>query len=348
MDIKTLNRSIQNNEFSNLYFFYGEEDYLKELYIHRIIHAVVDDAFSCFNLFHYQEAPAIEELRNAIEQPPVMAKYKVVYLNQLDLDKNGALRNAVTAKIEDLPDFCILIIRETAVDKRSKLWSALQKLGASVECVYPSPGDVRAFIQREFQARKKKISTALADRIVQESEPSLYAVVNLIDEVCAYLQDVDTVNDQTLNQFLQKSVQAVIFDLSERLVNHQKESAYHLLNQLKLHPSKHPPQALFSLLARHITNLYLVTAAQKEGIGAEKIKHLLGKKVPDFVVQKYLRQAKNISQNKLEELISYCADTDYRLKSGQIADPYTGIYTLFLKFWEPQQNDSPNKKGSLI
>ena len=334
MDIKTLNRSIQNQEFSNLYFFYGEEDYLKELYIQKIIHAVVDDSFSCFNLFHYQEPPAVEELMNAIEQPPMMAQYKVVYLNQLELGKNGALRDALVKKIDDLPNFCILIIREMIVDKRSKLWTTVQKLGVTVECVYPSPGDMRAFINREFTKRKKKIAPALVDKIIQENEPSLYAVINLIDAVCASLQDIDTVNEQSLDQLIRKSMQAVIFDLSEMLVTRQKEKAYQLLNQLKLHPSKNPPQTLFALLARHISALYLVTAGQKAGTPTADIKKLLGKNVPDFVIQKYLRQAKNLSLAKLEELISYCAETDYRLKSGQISDPYLGIYTLFLKFWE--------------
>ena len=85
MDIRSLNQAISQKQFSKLYFFYGEEDYLKEFYINRIIQAVVDDAFACFNLFHYREEPSREELHNALAQPPVMAEYKVVYLNQLEL-----------------------------------------------------------------------------------------------------------------------------------------------------------------------------------------------------------------------------------------------------------------------
>lgn len=335
MDLKALNQAISQQKFSNLYFFFGEEDYLKEFYINRILHTVVEDAFSCFNLFHYQEQPDKEELLNALSMPPVMAEYKVVYLNQLDLSKcDSAFRETLTEQMENLAEFVILIIRETQVEKRSKIWQTAQKKGETIECKYPSASDMRAFISREFTKREKQISPRLIDKIIEENEQSLHSVMRLIETVCAYLQDTATVTEQSLNEFMQKSMQTVVFDLSEALVNRKKEEAYRLLNQLKLNQTKNPPQVLFSLMARHISGLYLAAAGQKERLQTPEIKKMLGKNIPDFVVQKYAKQARNLSLSKLEELILFCAETDYKLKTGQIADPYLGIYTLFLKFWE--------------
>ncbi|MBR5239730.1 MAG: DNA polymerase III subunit delta [Clostridia bacterium] len=334
MELKELNRTITEKQFSNLYVFYGEEDYLKEFYANRIIQSVVDENFACFNLFHYQNLPDKQELRNALEQPPMMAEYKVVYLNQTDVMKAPAdFRDALTEQMKNLAPFTILIIRETAVDKRSAIWTTAKNQGVTVECNYPSPSDMRAFINREFTKRQKKIPASLVDKILNEAEPNMYATINLIDTVCAYLQDTETVTEQVLNQFMQKSMQAVIFDLSEFLVTGQKEKAYQLLNQLKLTPSKTPPQMIFTLLSRHISGMYLAKVSQEERIPTAEIKPLLGKNVPDFVITKYLRQGKNIPISKLEQLIIFCSETDFKLKSGQISDPYLGIYTLFLKFW---------------
>lgn len=335
MDLKALNQAISKQEFSNLYLFYGEEDYLKEFYINRILHTVVEDRFACFNLFHFQEQPDKDELINALSQPPVMAEYKVVYLNQIDLSKcDSDFREALVAEMENLAEFVILIVRETTIDKRSKIWTTAQKKGETVECKYPSPQDMRAFITREFTKREKKIAPSLVEKIIEENEPNLHSVMRLVETVCAYLQDVSEVTEQSLNQFMQKSMQTVVFDLSEALVNRKKEEAYELLNKLKLNQTKNPPQVLFSLLARHITGLYLASVSQKERIPTSEIKPMLGKNIPDFVITKYQKQARNIPLPKLEELVMYCAETDYKLKTGQIADPYLGIYTLFLKFWE--------------
>lgn len=335
MDLKTLNQAITNRTFSSLYFFYGEEDYLKEFYANRIIHTAVDDSLACFNLFHYQTPPTPEELINAMEQPPVMADYKVIYLNELDILKcDSAFREALLSQLEALADFVIVLIRETAADKRSRLWNLVQKKGETIECKYPSDADMRAFINREFQKRQKKIPPALIDKILREQEPKMHSVLNLIETVCAYLQDVETVSEQSLDRFIQKSLETVVFDLSEALVNRKKEEAYTLLNKLKLNQTKNPPQVLFSLLTRHICGLYLVTVGQNEGIPTPEIKKLIGKNTPDFVITKYLRQAKNIPLKKLEELIVYCSDMDYKLKSGKLTDPYLLIDTLFLKFWD--------------
>lgn len=335
MDIKALNQAISEKKFFNLYLFYGEEDYLKEFYINRIIHSVVDESFACFNLFHYQDTPSTEELVNTLSQPPVMAEYKVVYLNQLDLSKcDSAFRDTLVQEMNQLADFVILILRETAVDKRSKIWTTAQKNGETIECKYPSPADMRAFINREFSKRQKKISPTLIDKIIQENEPNLHSVMRLVETVSAYLQDTETVTEQSLDQFMQKSMQTVVFDLSESLINRKKEETYSLLNKLKLNQTKNPPQVLFSLLARHISGLYLATVGQNERIPSDEVKKMLGKNIPDFVLQKYIRQAKGIPPKKLEELIIFCADADYKLKSGQIKDPYLGIYELFLKFWE--------------
>ncbi len=335
MDLKSLNQTINNRNFSSLYFFYGEEDYLKEFYCNRIIQTVVDDSLACFNLFHYQNPPTPEELVNAMEQPPVMADYKVIYLNELDILKcDSAFRETLLKQLEEPAEFLIVLIRETTADKRSRLWNLVQKKGETIECKYPSDGDMRAFINREFQKRGKKISAPLIEKILREQEPKMHSVLNLIETVCAYLQDMETVSEQSLDRFIQKSLETVVFDLSEALVNRKKEEAYTLLNKLKLNQTKNPPQVLFSLLTRHISGLYLTTVGQQEGIPTQEIKKLIGKNTPDFVISKYLRQAKNIPPRKLETLIAFCSDMDYKLKSGKISDPYLLIDTLFLKFWD--------------
>ena len=157
--------------------------------------------------------------------------------------------------------------------------------------------------------------------------------MRLIETVSSYLQDQEEVTEQSLDRFMQKSMETVVFHLSDALVNRKKEEAYDLLNKLMLNQTKNPPQLLFSLLARHISGLYLATAGQNERIPTEDVKKMLGKNIPDFVIRKYISQARGISPQKLEELVSFCAQTDYKLKTGQITDPYLGIYTLFLKFW---------------
>jgi len=334
MDIKELNKKIAAKEFSNIYVFYGEEDYLKDFYCDRLINAVIDPAFSAFNLFTYKEPITKGELIDTVEQPPMMSEYKVCFLNNINISKcDVQLKDALIDVLSDVPEFTILIIKDAAFDKRSKLFTAMKKHAEIIECNYPSSADMRSFIGREFGKRGKKITTALADKIVEQHEKSMYSVIGLINMVSAYLQDQDTVTERVVDEFIKKSLDAVLFDLSDALVNRNKKKAYDILNELKLTQSKNPPQILFSLLARHITGLYICVINQADRISSFETAKLLGRNIPEFVVGKYLKQASGVSHEKLEELVMFCSETDYKLKTGQVSDPYNGIYMLFAKFW---------------
>ena len=335
MDIKELNKKISEKSFDNIYFFHGDEDYLKDFYCDRLIAALVDPAFEPFNLFTYKDPITKSELIDAVEQPPMMSEYKVCYLNNINIGKcDQQFKDSLTDVLSDIPDFTILIIKDAALDKRSRLWTSIKKHAQLIECNYPLPADMRSFIGREFGKRGKKITTALADRIVEQHEKNMYSIVGLIDTVSAYLYDQDTVTESAVAQFIKKSLDAVVFDLSDALVNKDKRKAFDILNELKLTQTKNPPQILFSLLARHIIGLSICVINQSDRIPNSETAKLLGRNIPEFVVGKYLRQANGIKPEKLDELAIFCGETDYKLKTGQISDPYNGIYMLFAKFWQ--------------
>ena len=335
MNFTELNKKIAEKNFKNIYFFYGDENYLKDFYCDKIVKTVIAEDMAGFNLFTYKEAVSPDELISAIEQPPMMSEYKICFLNNIDLKKADQIFKDVLIKaFSDIPEYTILIIKEAEVDKRSKIFTEAKKYAEIIECNYPSPQDMRAFVGREFSKRGKKISTQLADKIAIENEKSMYSVISLIDTVSAYLQDTEIVTEESISKFLNKAIDAVIFDLSDALVNFQKKRAFEILNELKLASSKNPPQVMFSLLARHIMCLYICLINSKARVPNSETAKLLGKNTPEFVVSKYLRQTGRLSEQKLESLILFCADTDFKLKTGQISDPFMGIYTLFALFWQ--------------
>ena len=55
MEISEFNTTVKNKIFRNLYFFCGEEEYLKELYIKRLIDSAVESSARAFNLFIFKE-----------------------------------------------------------------------------------------------------------------------------------------------------------------------------------------------------------------------------------------------------------------------------------------------------
>ena len=50
IDEEALKKQIRENNFSRLYLFYGEESYLKQQYVSRIIEKTTQESFRTFNL----------------------------------------------------------------------------------------------------------------------------------------------------------------------------------------------------------------------------------------------------------------------------------------------------------
>lgn len=333
MEIAQLNKKISEKEFENVYFFFGDEEYLKDFYIQKIIKSTVSEGMEAFNLSEYKNSITIDGLKDTVEQPPVMGEYKVVYLNELNIFKSDAkLRDKLSEMLDDIPDFCILIIRETNTDSKTKLGKKLQSKACCVKCEYPSDNDMRAFVIREFKKREKTISPQIAEYFVLNSEKKMYTVINTVEEVTAYLYDSTEVTKRALDNFLSPSMETVVYNLSDFIVTKDFEKAYELLNKLKLTQTKNPPQSLFSLISRHILGLYITFLAQKGGINDTETAMLIGPRTQSFVVKKYQRQLRNINVEKLPDIVNFCAESDYKLKNGLVSDPYLPIYELFAYF----------------
>ncbi len=332
MEISELNKKISEKDFSKIYFFFGDEDYLKDFYIQKIINSTVSEGMEAFNLFTFKDTSDIAGIMDAIEQPPLMSEYKVVYLNETDFSKASSdFRDKMLEIIDDIPDYCILIIRETATDGKLKLIKTLEKNACSVKCVYPDEATVRAFITREFKKRNKTISPQLAQKLAIECETKLYSVINVIEAVCSYLKETDEVTNEALEMFTVQSFETVIFNLSEFIVTKQFTKAYDVLNKLRLKPSQNPAPKLFSMISDHIMGIYIVYLADNAKIPQNELAVLLGNK-RDFVIKKYRNQLRNIDVSKLPEIIKFCAENDYKLKNGLISNMYLPVYELISMF----------------
>lgn len=331
LEISEFNKSLKERNFKNLYFFCGEEEYLKELYIKRLISAVVPKEAQSFNLFKFKQNFRIEDIVNSIENVPVFSEYKVVFLDNIEIFKQDAnFRDSLLSCILDIPPYTILIIKETKSDEKTKLGKEIKNKGAIIKCDYPSPSDMRSFIASQFNKHGKKISVKNAEKIINECEKDMNTVVNLIEAVSAYMGEKEEVTENILDIFIIPSTDSAIYDLTDSVITGNSSRAYEILKNLLLFP-KNTPQSLFTAISNHISSLFIIKTCMDAGISqGETLKYLSGK-FPPFLMNKYRMQIKNIPSAVLEDLLSFCAESDYKLKNGLIRDKLMPIYQVIGK-----------------
>lgn len=111
VDAKAIRAAIKDGSFAPVYYFHGDDDYVKEEEVRRIIGAAIDPATRDFNfeLLRGAEVDA-ETLGSIVSTPPMMAERRVVVVRDV-----GALRKTAREMLDKYlkqpaPDVLLLLI----------------------------------------------------------------------------------------------------------------------------------------------------------------------------------------------------------------------------------------------
>ncbi len=128
--MQQLNDDIKNGQFKQVYLLYGEEAYLRKQYRDKLKKAMVaeDDTMNS----HYYEGKDINaaEIIDLAETMPFFADRRVIVLENTGWFKSGGDRMA--DYLEEPAESVCFVFVESEVDKRNRVYKAVQKKGRVV------------------------------------------------------------------------------------------------------------------------------------------------------------------------------------------------------------------------
>jgi DNA polymerase-3 subunit delta len=110
-DAKALNAAIKSGTFAPAYFLHGEDDYLKDEDLRRIIDAAVDPATRDFNFENLRGGDLdAETLGSLVGTPPMMADRRVVVIRDASALKKDARAMLEKYLKNPAPDLLLLLV----------------------------------------------------------------------------------------------------------------------------------------------------------------------------------------------------------------------------------------------
>ncbi|MEP6491655.1 MAG: DNA polymerase III subunit delta [bacterium] len=95
-EIKALRSAIKDRSFADAYYFYGDDDYLKDEELRRIVEATVEPSTRDFNFESLRGADLdAETLGSMVSTPPMMADRRVIVIRDV-----GALKKEARAMLD--------------------------------------------------------------------------------------------------------------------------------------------------------------------------------------------------------------------------------------------------------
>lgn len=314
---------LKNYDPHRVYFLYGAQNYLKKLYLKKIISKAVDSTFADFNLNRFDTGAKLTDISDAVEALPMMAARKCVVVNDLDCAK---LTAAETAMLKELlanpPDTTVLVFitADVQVDvKKNTKWKNFVKLvdavGDVVELTTRPASDTNRFLKGIAEKSGCSISTDNCQYLLQRCGDDMQVLSSEMDKLCAYKSSGEiTKKDITLCAI--PLLDASAFDLAKLIFARDYQRA--MQNLADLLSLREEPVMILGALSAGFIDLYRAKVVRESAKTAADLSALFVQyKGKDWRVRGAMRDCDKYSKAQLCQILALLASADYRLKSSR-------------------------------
>ena len=310
-----------------LYVFYGEEDFLREYNANKIVQT--SNLSNPSMNFVKLDDETISKLPDNCEQMPFCDEKKVILVKNSGLFTSGKKVSAsVTEKVVEyllkLPDYAVVIFNEESVDKRLTPYKKLSKIGKFEELKYRGTIDLANWICSGMKKCNAVIDIEEAKYLAESCGPSMSYLYSETKKLAVLYNEGEKITKDLINEVCVKSMQGIIFDLTDAIGNKDKKKSLILMNELIL--KKEAEQFILIMLYKHFMNLFLLRVATDEGrASAEELS------INPYVYRKLLGQLKNYEKDELRNILRKLVELDVKSKKGEV-DLRIGLEVL-LTVW---------------
>lgn len=312
-----LKQNLKDHAVGQLYLIGGEESYLKEHYLKALVDEVVDDTFRDFNYEEFEgNTVTLDQLTNAVDSYPAMAERRVVVVKDMDVFKApAALKEHLPDILSDLPEYICLVFYydtiELKPDKRTKLYTLINKVGCIAEFSELERYDLIPWVRRHTAAYQKHISDDTCDYLLFLCGTSMTNLITEINKACSH-SVTDEVTRKDIEAVCSKVLDAVIFDLTDAIAVARFDRALTILQDLIA--QKNEPIVLLSTVARHIQRMYAAKLVSESRGSEKQLMEVLDTKSP-YYARKMRDSARTMDLNWLRKALLLCGEADISMKT---------------------------------
>ena len=321
-NLSVLKQDLKQLQFGRLYFFYGEEHYLRDHYLQMLKNKLLDGPAEDFNYHRFtQENMNLQSLADAVEAMPMMAEFSLVQVDDYDLSKlNESDREVLASVLSDIPDYCVVVFVfdtvEYKVDGRQKKLAKVLARGLPVEFRRQNQRELNVWIRRHFKAHGKDIGDKQCEYLTFVTGGTMSVLGAEIEKIAAYTSG-NVVTEQDIQAVVIPVLDAEVFDLTDAVAEGNYEKALQKLRTL-LQMQEEPIPILVALGGAMRRLLYArisMASGKGEGMLAELLKLSTGRAPHSFVLQKTMTTARRVSDSFCTAAVRLCMEADEKLKS---------------------------------
>ncbi|MDA3847338.1 MAG: DNA polymerase III subunit delta [Vallitaleaceae bacterium] len=316
--MQTLKQQIKDKSIKGVYIFFGEETYVRDTYITRVIKSVFGDEEQAMNLDIFtSDIKDISRITDAMDTLPFLAPHRLVIVKDLGIlkKKGQAKAKGIVEAIERMPESTILVIAEQSIEKTTDLYKKIKSCGQIIDFKPLNEQDLAIVIANQLSRAKLQIDKPTAIYIIQYVGADLSLIYQEIEKLIGYKLGQDIITKKDVEICCTKSIENKIFDLVDAIGRKNKSHAIRLYHDLIL--AKEIPLHILYMITRQFRINLQCALLHKKKKNEKELATLI--KVPAFVVSKSLNQTRHFSIKQLKKALNDCLKVEMQFKTGAMA-----------------------------
>lgn len=322
--MKSLIEDLKTGQLKRVYLLYGEEAYLKKQYRDKLRNALIQPDDTMNYAYYEGKDVNVREVIDLAETLPFFAERRLITLENTGWFKNASAEFAEYLK--EMPETTSMIFVESEVDKRGKLYKALQSVGRAVELSKQDEGTLIRWIAADVKKEQKQITERTVRHFLNKVGTDMENIQKELEKLFCYTLDKDVITVEDVEAICTTQITNQIFDMVHAVAaKRQKQALDYYYDLLAL---KEPPMRILFLLTRQFKQLLEVKEMAGKGYAKNEIASKVG--LHPFVVGKYQEQAKSFSAKELRTILEESVELEESVKTGNLTDTL-GVELFIIK-----------------
>ena len=186
-----LQRTLRNRVPGGAFFFHGEEEYVRDEAVAKVVAAYLDEATRDFNFDQLRGSDvAAEELASVVATPPMMAEHRVVVVR--DAQGLSVKAREVVEAAARTPEPGLILVLSAAIPSgsKAKFYDELKKHATSVEFSPLDPNDAPGWVMETAREEHGiEVDPEAARAVVGAVGVDLGVLSSELKKLAAYVQD---------------------------------------------------------------------------------------------------------------------------------------------------------------
>ncbi|MDN4607074.1 DNA polymerase III subunit delta [Sporosarcina highlanderae] len=313
-------KSISEGKIEPVYLLMGVERHLIDETIKRLIQALPDGEEDSVVRFDLDETP-IEAVIEEADTLPFLIERKLIiannasFLKAADKTKEKVVHNIALLEewlLNPSPTASVVFLAPyEKLDGRKKITKLMMQKSSVVEAMPLVGRDLTTWIQNEAGSFGVKISTEIAQLLIDMTGDSLLALSSELAKIAMYLDGKGEVTKEVVELLVPRLPEMDVFRLTDAYMNGNVKETIKIYHDLLRNGEE--PIMLTSLIAGQIRLMIHVASLAKKGYHQQQIAKTLN--VHPYRVKLVMENRSIPKMERLLLILEKLAHIDYQLKS---------------------------------